>query len=124
MKLKLKINSSIKEPSGILYVVLVELEGKSLVKIGITNKSIEQRMSNLLVDIFKKYREFPYCRPKRFKTVEDNAGKEAELHEKFKEYKYKTEYKFGGYTEFFDIPLDDVVAAYDELVEDIVDESG
>tara|TARA_R110000744_G_scaffold147612_5_gene260578 strand:+ start:2207 stop:2623 length:417 start_codon:yes stop_codon:yes gene_type:complete len=105
-----------KTKSGILYVILVELEGKSLVKIGVTHRRIEDRVSEILVGIFKKYREFPYCRPKRFGTTRDTYKKEKALHKHFSAYSYVPSKKFSGSTEFFDIPLEDVVKVYDTIV--------
>lgn len=105
-----------KNETGILYVLLVELEGKSLVKIGVTGRSIEDRVVEILVSIFKKYREFPYCRPKRFRSTCDIYSKEKYLHGVFEEYRYKTAKKFSGHTEFFDVPLEEVVVAYEKLL--------
>ena len=54
---------SLEEDVGILYLVYFELDGKQLVKIGVTARTIEERVSEILISIFKKYREFPYCKP-------------------------------------------------------------
>lgn len=113
-----KVTKSKPDEVNILYVVLFELEGKSLVKIGVTSRSIEDRVSEILVSIFKKYREFPYCRPKRFRKTDKAYEKESILHEQFKEFNYVTENKFSGSTEFFDVPLELVVDAYEKLLED------
>lgn len=110
-------DSLVQSDIGILYVVCFTLEGKELIKIGVTTRKIEDRVSEILVSIFKKYREFPYCRPKRFKKTYDIFHKEAALHEYFKEYKYTTEKKFSGSTEFFDVSLCKVVEAYENLLE-------
>lgn len=112
-----KVTSAKSETSGILYVIYFELEGKPLVKIGVTTRKIEERTSEILVDIFKKYREFPYCKPKRFKTTDNVYDKEGLLHKYFDEYRYCTLHKFGGSTEFFDVPLEDVVKVYEELLD-------
>lgn len=111
-----RITKMTKSKPGILYVILIELEGKSLVKIGVTHRSIEDRVSEILVGIFKKYREFPYCKPKRFRTTRDTYKKEKQLHKHFSDYRYSPNKKFGGSTEFFDIPLEDVVKIYDSVV--------
>jgi hypothetical protein len=108
--------SSIKDDEGILYLVLFELEGRPLVKIGVTARNIEDRVSEILVSIFKKYREFPYCKPKRFRKTDNVYGKEAILHNYFKDFQYCTEQKFSGSTEFFDIPLDTAVEVYERLL--------
>ena len=116
MTIKLK-RSKTKNSSGILYVVYFELDGKQLVKIGVTARCIEDRVSEILVSVFKKYREFPYCRPKRFRTTDNVYTKETQLHQHFKEYRYTPVKKFSGSTEFFDVPLEDVVEVYDSMVE-------
>ena len=72
-----------KTKNGILYVILIELEGKPLVKIGVTHRSIEDRVVEILTSIFKRY---------------------------------TTAKKFSGHTEFFDVPLEDVVTAYEKLL--------
>lgn len=116
---------SLQEDLGILYLVYFELDGKQLVKIGVTSRTIEERVAEILVSIFKKYREFPYCRPKRFRKTGNVYEKEAKLHEYFKEYNYEPAKKFSGSTEFFDIPLDDVVKVYENLLNGKdLDESG
>lgn len=102
---------------GIVYLVLFELDGKQLVKIGVTTRAIEDRVSEILVSIFKGYREFPYCRPKRFRKTFNIFEKEALLHEYFAKYRYTPDKKFSGSTEFFDVPLDEVVKAYEHLLE-------
>tara|TARA_R110000851_G_scaffold60271_1_gene139315 strand:+ start:1066 stop:1428 length:363 start_codon:yes stop_codon:yes gene_type:complete len=105
-----------KTKNGILYVILIELEGKPLVKIGVTHRSIEDRVVEILTSIFKKYREFPYCRPKRFRNTSDIYDKEKTLHKMFESSRYTTAKKFSGHTEFFDVPLEDVVTAYEKLL--------
>lgn len=112
-----KDGPNVEEDLGILYVVYFELEGKALVKIGVTSRTIEERVSEILVSIFRKYREFPYCRPKRFRKTGNAYEKEALLHEHFREYSYTPAKKFSGSTEFFDVPLDDVVKVYENLLD-------
>lgn len=117
MNLKVnKANPDIEEDAGILYLVHFKLDDKDLVKIGVTSRNIEDRVSEILVSIFKSYREFPYCRPKRFRKTGQVYEKEAILHKHFKEYNYTPQNKFGGSTEFFDVPLDVVVLAYENLL--------
>ena len=118
--MKFRVTSTKKERSnlqGILYVVYFELEGKALVKVGVTCRSIEERVSQILLDIFTVYREFPYARPKRFRKIDNVYEKEAELLAFLKQYRYTPKKKFGGYTEFHEVPLDLVVAAYEDLLE-------
>ncbi len=101
---------------GIVYAILVELEGKELVKIGVTHRRIQDRVAEILTGIFMKYREFPRCKPLRFKTTEDPYQVEKDFHDYYSEHRYTPEKKFGGSTEFFDVPFEDVVKVYDENV--------
>jgi hypothetical protein len=102
--------------SGILYVLELQLEDKALVKIGVTQRDkVEERVCEILTSIWKRYRIFPQCYVKRYRTVSDVYGKEKQLHDLFEEYRYSTEYKFSGSTEIFDIELGKVVEEYDNL---------
>lgn len=118
MTMKLKVSSkSCEDDPGILYLVEFELEGKTLIKIGVTTRKIEDRMTEILTSIFKKYREFPYCRPKRFRQTDNVYEKESILHEYFKEYNYVPSKKFSGSTEFFEMELDYAVKVYEDLLD-------
>jgi len=101
---------------GIVYAILVELEDKQLVKIGVTHRRIQDRVAEILTGIFMQYRIFPRCKPLRFKTTEDPYQVEKDFHNYYSEYSYTPEKKFGGSTEFFDVPFEDVVKVYDENV--------
>ena len=117
--MKLFVNSNtgdLNEDVGILYLVFFRLDDKDLVKIGVTTRTIEDRVSEILVSIFKTYREFPYCRPKRFRRTTNIFEKEASLHAHFKEQQYTPIKSFSGSSEFFDITLDNAVAAYERLL--------
>ena len=108
-----------KETKGILYVLVMRLDcGKEFYKIGVTQRSkIEERVAEIVTGFFIKYRYFPYCYPKRFKSTEDVYAKEAVLHNKFKEFKYETEYKFGGSTEMFaGLALEEILEAYENII--------
>jgi hypothetical protein len=117
--MKIKINKdkeNLEEDVGILYVVYFRLDEKDLVKIGVTGRTVEERVSEILVSIFKKYREFPYCRPKRFRKTGNVYEKEALLHKYFEDRNCKPDKVFSGSTEFFDVPLDEVVHVYENLL--------
>lgn len=108
---------AVSDTKGMLYVLVIHLEDKELIKVGITQRTkIEDRVSEILVGIFKKYRVFPFCKPKKFTTVEDVFQKEAEMHKYLDEYKYTTEHVFGGHTEIFHVELGVVLDAYERLL--------
>ncbi len=117
MRIKVsKDKENLEEDIGVLYVVYFRLDDKDLVKIGVTGRTVEERVSEVLVSIFKKYREFPYCRPKRFRKTGNAYEKEALLHEHFKDRNYTPTKIFSGSTEFFEVPLDEVVNVYENLL--------
>lgn len=112
-----KAKTDIEDDAGLLYLVHFKMEDLDLVKIGVTTRNIEDRVSEILVSIFKKYREFPYCRPKRFRHTDDVYEKEAILHRYFSDRNHKFKKRFSGSTEFFNVPLDEVVIVYENLLE-------
>lgn len=100
---------------GILYILLIKLEDKELVKIGITSRPIQERVCEILTSIWVRYRIFPETYVKKYKEVSNYKHKEVLMHDKFKDYRYTTEHKFSGCTELFDVALEDVVKAYEEI---------
>ncbi len=117
MRIKVsKDKENLEEDIGVLYVVYFRLGDKDLVKIGVTGRTVVERVSEVLVSIFKKYREFPYCRPKRFRKTGNAYENEALLHEYFKDSNYTPTKIFSGSTEFFEVPLDEVVNVYENLL--------
>ncbi len=63
--MKLRMNTSKVRDAGILYVLVIELEDKELVKVGVTCRDkVEDRVAEILVSIWKRYRIFPRCKPK------------------------------------------------------------
>lgn len=110
------ISTKLVVSKGILYILLIKLEGKELVKIGITSRSIQERVCEILTSIWVKYRVFPECYPKRFKEVPRYEEMEKDLHGYFSEYRYKTQHRFSGSTEIFDVELDKVVEKYEDML--------
>jgi hypothetical protein len=105
------------DTSGILYVLVIKLEDKELVKIGVTQRDkVEDRVAEILISIWKRYRVFPECYPKRFRKVDNVYDRESIMHKKFSEYKYSTKHKFSGSTEMFDVDILEVVEAYEQLL--------
>ena len=103
---------------GILYVLLIELGEDTVVKIGLTRRrDIADRVAEILTSVFRRWRYFPKCTPKRFTWTTNVAGKEKALHKLFKHSRYKSTHKFSGSTECFTVDVDTAIAAYDKLVE-------
>lgn len=102
--------------AGILYLLEMELEDRTLVKIGVTQRTrVEDRICEILVSIWKRYRVFPKCVAKRYRTVDKVYEKEKYLHTVFSSDRYATKFVFSGSTEMFTTSLTDVVQAYDEI---------
>jgi len=116
--MKLKVSKADDSGSGILYILVMEIEDKTVYKVGVTQRAkIEDRVCEILASFFKSYRYFPWTRPKRFKKTNDVYEKEAKMHKYLSEYKYEPEKKFGGSTEFFcGIDLDVLVDLYEMMI--------
>lgn len=116
MKLTISTSALRKESRGIVYVLELDLEDKKIIKVGYTERSrVEDRVCEILVSIWKRYRIFPQCYVKRYKTFDSPAVKEQSLHKLLEEYRYKPKFTFSGSTELFDVPLEHVVDLYDKL---------
>lgn len=109
--------SKLQDDCKILYVLELDIQGVKVVKIGVTSRKVEQRVVEILTSCFQSFREFPYCRPKRFRKVKDAYAKEALLLDYFKEHKYKG-HTFDGCTEIFCVGLDEVVRVYEYLLKE------
>lgn len=117
MKLRVDTEGFRDKSEGIVYLLQIRLEEKNLVKIGVTGRDrVEERVCEILTGIWKKYRIFPECYVKRYRTTKEIYEKESYLHGAFKDFKYSTLHKFGGSTEMFLVDIEDVVAVYDELI--------
>jgi hypothetical protein len=110
-----KVSKPKPKKEGILYILIMEVEGDTLVKIGVTSRKVEDRVQEILVSIWKKYRYFPWCYIKRYKKVGGHLDKEARLHKIFEEYRYPLE-KVSGGTEFFKVNPEHIVNTYEAMV--------
>lgn len=115
--MKLTVDANIKY-EGIVYVLEIEVDGKRVVKVGLTTKKIEERVVQILTSHFKAYRHFPYCRPKRFRKTDNIYEKEQKILRYFEDKRYKSELKFDGCTELLDVPLEAVVEIYEKVTRD------
>lgn len=117
--MKLVINKELLKDRGIVYVLEVTLDTGTVVKIGMTNRSkVEDRVVEILTEMYKRYRYFPRCYVARFTTVDNPLDMEQKLHEYFNEYSIELEHSFGGSTEFFQVDIELVKEKYDEMVKD------
>lgn len=101
---------------GTVYLLELDVDGKRVLKIGITTRKVEDRVVEILTSYWHQYREFPYCRPKRFRKTTDYFEKEQMLLKYFEKCKYESEKKFGGCQELIDVPLETVVDMYERVL--------
>lgn len=117
--LKLRISTKDIEDNdrGILYVLVFKLADESeVIKVGVTKRKIEDRVVEILTGMFKHLRYFPYCKPKKFTTVDKVYEKEAEMHRRLAEFSHKFDYVFGGSTEYFSgVSVEAIIKEYEDV---------
>ena len=106
----LRRNEELGQSKGILYFVQMLIEGSLIYKVGITSKSVDERL---------KVEGWPYEIISTFKsTLLDVYLREQELHELLKDRRYQLDGELlDGYTELFDLPDEEV-----NIVSSIIDE--
>ena len=110
---------NVTKADGILYVLEVEVDGKLVVKVGLTRRSdICDRVCEITTSYFQSYRYFPYVRPKKFSKVMNVYAKEQFILKYFKDCKYESAKKFSGCEELLDVDVGVVVELYEQLVEE------
>ena len=119
----LKVGAEPKPKKQRLYILDIELpSGMKVVKIGkASGSSSKDRMLQINGSIFDKFRCTAKIAIKRDREVDaDHVFRfENTLHKFFSNYQYDTKHKWDGCTECFCVPLEDVVQAYELVVEGV-----
>jgi len=108
--------------NGIVYMISFQVDDEDgnpveLVKIGITNRSVYDRLQEILISFLKVYRYVPRTRLLRFKKFDNYELVEKYLHWYYEEDIIEFEKKFSGSTEFFQIDdTDELKEHYDYLL--------
>lgn len=102
-----------KNIEGTLYLLDLDVDGKRVVKFGVTTRKIEERVCEILTSHWKQYRVFPRCYVKRHRKVDDVYEKEKVLLEGTKKWKYVSKKKFGGCDELVELELDVAAEVYE-----------
>ena len=106
------------EDEGILYLIEMDVDGKRVVKIGLTRRAtIDERLVEIALAHFKAYRQINYMRPKRFRTTSNVSQKEQLLLGYFSSRRYVSEKPFTGHTELVDVDIMEVVTKYEEIID-------
>ena len=107
-----------------LYIMEITLpSGMVVTKVGkASGNSSVNRMMQIVESVYTKFRKTPMIYIKRDREVPADKVFEYEtiLHKFFQPCQYVTKHKWSGHTECFAVPLDDVVQAYDLVIEGVV----
>ena len=102
---------------GIVYLLVMELDERQVIKIGMTKrKRVDDRLSEILLAMWHKYRYIPRTIVARYSTVDRPLDMEQELLLHFSEYSVDMEHSFGGSKEFIQHDISLVKEKYDELL--------
>ena len=102
-----------------LYIMEITIAGKTYCKVGkASGHSAKERMLQIAGSYFDKYRALPVMTIKRDREVPTDKVFEYEtcLHRFFKDYQYLPVIAFSGSTELFNVPVEDVVMAYEAVI--------
>jgi len=109
-----------------LYLMEITLpSGMVVLKCGkASGSSSKERMLQICSSIYDKFRRTPMIKIQRDREVPADKVFEFEstVHKFFCDYQYKHATKWDGITECFVVPLDDMVAAYEAVIEGMVPE--
>ena len=106
------------EDEGILYLIEMDVDGKRVVKIGLTRRpTIDERLAEIALAHFKAYRQINYMRPKRFRKTSNVLQKEQLLLAYFANRRYESALPFTGHTELVDVDIMEVVKKYEEIID-------
>jgi len=99
--------------------------GMTVIKCGkASGASSKERMLQICSSIYDKFRRTPMIKIQRDREVPADKVFEYEtiMHKFFSDYRYNHATKWDGITECFVVPLDDMVAAYEAVIEGMVPE--
>ena len=106
------------EDEGILYLIEMDVDGKRVVKIGLTRRAtIDERLAEIALAHFKAYRQINYMRPKRFRKTSNVLKKEQLLLGYFSSRRFVSEKPFTGHTELIDVDIMEVIQKYEEIID-------
>jgi|688.fasta_scaffold06971_22 hypothetical protein len=101
---------------GEVYLLRIELDGKSVIKIGTTNRCALKRALELSEAIHGVYKFLPKIEILRNDRTHNNYVVEAALLERLKEHRYYPAFEFDGCSELVECDLTIVELAYVECM--------
>lgn len=102
---------------GEVYMLLIELDGKSIIKIGTTNRCALKRMLEIAEVIHAAYKFIPKMQILINERTHNNYAVEAALLDKLKEHKYTPDLEFEGCSELVKCDTAVAVGAYRDCID-------
>lgn len=102
--------------NGEVYLLLIELDGTSVIKIGTTNRSALKRMLEIAEVIHASYKFIPKMQILANERIHNNYVVEAALLEKLKKYRYNPLIEFEGCSELVKCDITEVMLSYRECM--------
>ena len=109
-----------------LYIMEITLpSGMTVIKCGkASGLSSKERMLQICSSIYDKHRRTPMIKIQRDREVDADLVFKYEtiVHKFFKNYQYNSKTRWDGITECYVVPLDDMVQAYEAVLNGVVPE--
>ena len=102
---------------GEVYMLLIEIDGRTVIKIGTTNRCALKRMLEIAEVIYGAYKFIPKMQIIINERTHNNYAVEAALLEKLKQYKYTPDYEFDGCTELVCCDQAVAIGAYRDCID-------
>ena len=106
-----------KTVDGEVYMLLIEIGGTSVIKIGTTNRSALKRMLEIAEVIHAVYKFVPKMQIVINERTRNNYAVEAALLKKLEQYRYRPTFEFDGCSELVKCDTAIAIAAYRECID-------
>lgn len=103
--------------NGEVYMLRIELDGRSIIKIGTTNRCALKRMLEIAEVIHGTYKFIPKMEIIINEKTQNNYAVEAALLERLKEYKYTPAFEFEGCSELIECDLAVAIGVYRDCID-------
>jgi len=117
----LTVGAGVPKKKQRLYLMEITLpSGMVVIKCGkASGSSSKERMLQICSSIYDKFRRTPMIKIQRDREVNADLVFKYEtiMHRFFSDYRYESKHKFDGISECFVVPLDDMVQAYEAVME-------
>lgn len=102
---------------GEVYMLLIDIDGKTVIKIGTTNRCALKRALEIAEVIHGAYKFLPKIQILINERTHNNYAVEAALLAKLKEYKYTPDYEFDGCSELVMCDTAVAISAYRDCID-------